>query len=195
MAFFISQTAKFPKIQSAEAYQKVGKALQELLEMFAKGGKKLQDFVEKLWKEIAEWLLKNKTNELIDDIYAFVKLLKKNFVYLECIKLVYKNRVFAIWMSVEYEAMIKFYTGNIYEILNRALRGIGEIKMTKELEAMQKILDRALEKLPPSIYNEKLLQKSGYFTEQEIKRLFKVGEDFTEKGFMSTTYSEEALIQ
>nr|WP_199162879.1 hypothetical protein [Elizabethkingia sp. ASV34] len=32
--------------------------------MFAKGGKKLQDFVEKLWKEIAEWLLKNK--ELVE---------------------------------------------------------------------------------------------------------------------------------
>ncbi|MCL1675932.1 zincin-like metallopeptidase toxin domain-containing protein [Elizabethkingia meningoseptica] len=30
--------------------------------MFAKGGKKLQDFVEKLWKEIAEWLLKNKNS-------------------------------------------------------------------------------------------------------------------------------------
>ncbi|WP_260257299.1 zincin-like metallopeptidase toxin domain-containing protein [Elizabethkingia meningoseptica] len=30
--------------------------------MFAKGGKKLQDFVEKLWKEIAEWFLKNKNS-------------------------------------------------------------------------------------------------------------------------------------
>ncbi|WP_278555280.1 hypothetical protein [Elizabethkingia bruuniana] len=64
MVFFISQSAKFVKIQTAEAYQKAGKALQELLEMFAKGGKKLQDFVEKLWKEIAEWFLKNK--ELVE---------------------------------------------------------------------------------------------------------------------------------
>lgn len=60
----ISQSAKFVKIQTAEAYQKAGKALQELLEMFAKGGRKLQDFVEKLWKEIAEWFLKNK--ELVE---------------------------------------------------------------------------------------------------------------------------------
>ncbi|WP_407500599.1 zincin-like metallopeptidase toxin domain-containing protein [Elizabethkingia anophelis] len=60
----ISQSAKFVKIQTAEAYQKAGKALQELLEMFAKGGKKLQDFVDKVWKEIADWFLKNK--ELVE---------------------------------------------------------------------------------------------------------------------------------
>ncbi|HFK5508308.1 hypothetical protein [Elizabethkingia anophelis] len=64
MAFFISQTAKFPKIQSAEAYQKVSRALQELFEMLAKGGKKLEDFVDKVWKEIADWFLKNK--ELVE---------------------------------------------------------------------------------------------------------------------------------
>lgn len=98
-------------------------------------------------------------------------------------------------MALEYEAMIKFYTGNVYQVLNNALRGIGGVKMTKELEAMQKVLDKALEKLLPSIYNDKILQKSVYFTEQEIKTLFKVGEDFTEKGFMSTTYSEEALLE
>ena len=138
--------------------------------------------------------MKNKTKELVDEIYAFIKLLKKNFTYVECIKLVNKNRVFALWMTVEYEAMIKFYTGNVYQILNRALRGIGGEKMTKELEAMQKVLDKALEKLPPSIYNEGSLQRSLSLTEQEIKNLFKVGKDFTEKGFMSTTYSEAVLL-
>jgi hypothetical protein len=138
--------------------------------------------------------VKNKTKELVDEIYAFIKLLKKNFTYVECIKLVNKNRVFALWMTVEYEAMIKFYTGNVYQILNRALRGIGGEKMTKELEAMQKVLDKALEKLPPSIYNEGSLQRSLSLTEQEIKNLFKVGKDFTEKGFMSTTYSEAVLL-
>lgn len=169
--------------------------MQELFEMLAKGGKKLEDFVDKVWKEIADWFLKNRTKELVDEVYTFIKLLKKNFNYIECIRLVNKNRVFALWMTVEYEAMIKFYTGNVYKILNRALRGIGGEKMTKELEAMQKVLDKALEKLPPSIYNDQILQKSVYFTEQEIKKMFKVGKDFTEKGFMSTTYSETALLE
>lgn len=56
----VSQTAKFVKIKSAEAYQKVSKALQNLLELIKVGGKKLQDFVENLWKKIADWFLKNK---------------------------------------------------------------------------------------------------------------------------------------
>jgi len=51
---------KFVKIKSAEAYQNIGKALQEILEMLAKGGKKLQDFVDDVWKKIADWFLKNK---------------------------------------------------------------------------------------------------------------------------------------
>ncbi|SDF85741.1 ADP-ribosyltransferase [Epilithonimonas hungarica] len=165
-----------------------------LFELIKVGGQKLQDFVRDIWRKIADWFLKNKTKELVDEIYAFIKLLQKNFNYLECIKLVNKRRVFALWMTVEYEAMIKFYTGNVYKILNRALRGIGGEKMTKELQAMQKVLDKALEKLPPSIYNEGILQRSLSLTEQEIKNLFKVGKDFTEKGFMSTTYSEVVLL-
>ena len=188
------QTAKFVKVQTAEAYQNASKALMNLFELIKVGGQKLKNFVDDIWKKIADWFVKNKTKELIDDIYIFIKLLKKNFTYSECIRLVSKNRVFALWMPIEYEAMIKFYTGNVYEILNKALRGIGVVKMTKELEAMQKVLDNALEKLPPSIYNDQILQKSVYFTEQEIKSLFKVGKDFVEKGFMSTTYSEKALL-
>lgn len=138
--------------------------------------------------------MKNKTKELIDEIYDFIKVLKKNFNYVECIRLANKNRVFALWMAVEYEAMIKFYTGNVYQILNKALRGVGGVKMTKDLEAMRKVLDKALEKLPPSIYNEGILQRSLSLTELEIKNLFKVGKDFTEKVFMSTTYSEAVLL-
>lgn len=55
----ISQSTKFVKIQTAEAYQKTSRALQKLLEMFAKGGKKLQNFVDDIWKKIADWFLKN----------------------------------------------------------------------------------------------------------------------------------------
>ncbi len=190
----VSKTSKFVKIQTAEAYQKTSNALLDLLELFKTGGQKLQTFVDDIWKKIAEWFLKNKTKELIDEIYDFIKVLKKNFNYVECIRLANKNRVFALWMAVEYEAMIKFYTGNVYQILNKALRGVGGVKMTKDLEAMRKVLDKALEKLPPSIYNEGILQRSLSLTELEIKNLFKVGKDFTEKGFMSTTYSEAVLL-
>ena len=56
----ISQTAKFVKIQTAEAYQKVSKALEDLVLLFKEGGKKLQDFVNNLWKKIADWFLSNK---------------------------------------------------------------------------------------------------------------------------------------
>lgn len=42
--------------------------MQELLEMFTKGGKKLQNFVENLWKKIADWFLKNK--KLIENAYT-----------------------------------------------------------------------------------------------------------------------------
>ncbi|MGR3855155.1 zincin-like metallopeptidase toxin domain-containing protein [Chryseobacterium indologenes] len=56
----ISQTTKFVKIQTAEAYQKVSKALEDLVFLFKEGGKKLQDFVNNLWKKIADWFLSNK---------------------------------------------------------------------------------------------------------------------------------------
>lgn len=56
----ISQTAKFVKIQTAEVYQKVSKALESVIELFKTGGQKLRDFVNNLWKKIADWFLKNK---------------------------------------------------------------------------------------------------------------------------------------
>lgn len=56
----ISQTTKFVKIQTAEAYQKVSRALEDLVLLFKEGGKKLQDFVNNLWKKIADWFLSNK---------------------------------------------------------------------------------------------------------------------------------------
>ncbi|HFK5508304.1 hypothetical protein [Elizabethkingia anophelis] len=92
----ISQSAKFVKIQTAEAYQKAGKALQELLEMFAKGGKKLQDFVEKLWKEIAEWLLKNKNSlqarKFLQEIEDYISLRSK-FHDLELVEKLWKSKI------------------------------------------------------------------------------------------------------
>jgi len=56
----ISQTAKFVKIQTVEAYQKVSRALEDLILLFKTGGQKLKDFVNNLWKKIADWFLSNK---------------------------------------------------------------------------------------------------------------------------------------
>ncbi|HEX8574725.1 MAG TPA: ADP-ribosyltransferase [Flavobacterium sp.] len=148
-----------------------------------------------------EWLKglfkSGKEFALGDEIEAillpFIKILKENPSFINCIKLVNKNRYFQKCMAIESEAMIKLYTANTYRVLNNALRGINSIKLDKELKAMQRILDEALEKLPISKYNKQLLQRSAFFTEEEISKLFKVGKDFVEKGFMSTTHSQEAL--
>lgn len=51
-----------------------------------------------------------------------------------------------------------------------------------------------LEKLSVSVYNKGVLQRSAYFTEEQIQKLFVVGQDFVELGFFSTTHSETALI-
>jgi hypothetical protein len=56
----MSQTSKFVKLQTEEAFQKTSKALQNLLEMFAKGGQQLEEFVNNLWKKIADWFIRNK---------------------------------------------------------------------------------------------------------------------------------------
>ncbi|WP_431611523.1 zincin-like metallopeptidase toxin domain-containing protein [Chryseobacterium sp. 'Rf worker isolate 10'] len=56
----ISQTSKFVKIQTADAYKKAGKALEDLLLLFKTGGQKLRDFINNIWKKIADWFLKNK---------------------------------------------------------------------------------------------------------------------------------------
>jgi len=54
------QTAKFVKVQTAEAYQTVSKALMSLFELIKVGGQKLKEFVEDIWKKVADWFVKNK---------------------------------------------------------------------------------------------------------------------------------------
>ncbi|SDF85808.1 hypothetical protein [Epilithonimonas hungarica] len=63
----ISQTAKFVKVQTAEAYHTVSKAFIELFELIKVGGQKLKNFVNDIWKKIADWFLKNrKTANAVD---------------------------------------------------------------------------------------------------------------------------------
>jgi hypothetical protein len=179
----------------------VFRALDKLIVIIKKGADHFASFIRQVLDDFFEWLKglfkSGKEFALGDEIEAillpFIKILKENPSFINCIKLVNKNRYFQKWMAIESEAMIKLHTANTYRVLNNALREINSIKLDKELKAMQRILDEALEKLPISKYNKQLLQRSAFFTEEEISKLFKVGKDFVEKGFMSTTHSQEAL--
>lgn len=168
--------------------------LQWLSEFLKKGTDEILRIIDEVFSKIKvieeEIILIDK----IDDIFLpLIRILYKNPSFIKCINLVNENRFLGKWIAIELEAMIKLYTANTFIILNKALRGIDNIKLDKELKAMRKILDEALEKLPISKYNNQILQRSAFFTEKEIKKLFKVGKDFIDKGFMSTTYSDEAL--
>ncbi|MDX8575432.1 MULTISPECIES: hypothetical protein [Elizabethkingia] len=178
----ISQSAKFVKIQSAEVYQKAGKALQELLEMFAMGGKKLQDFVEKLWKEIAEWFLKNK--ELLKSAYDIAvlegwKLLSKFFKTEKIINAT--NGVEIICFSfnkalVPIDKILMYARGRVrgYENLSKLEKDFFELKKLKQTQ--RKVFDsnpennlklkniqKDIENINKSINNKKGLEKAGYF--------------------------------
>ncbi|QFG54458.1 hypothetical protein [Chryseobacterium sp.] len=57
----VIKTSNFSKkVETTAVYKGAGEALQELIEMFSKGGRKLQNFVDDVWKEIVEWFFKNK---------------------------------------------------------------------------------------------------------------------------------------
>jgi hypothetical protein len=96
------------------------------------------------------------------------------------------------WISIQEETMIKLYTGGVYDRLNNALRGLGA-KLSPDLVVVKKWLDKALDNLPKSEYNKGILQRSMYMDEPTINKLFPKNGVYTEKGFFSTTHSEEAL--
>lgn len=96
------------------------------------------------------------------------------------------------WTSIQEETMIKLYTGGVYERLNNALRGLGA-KLSPDLVVVKKWLDRALNNLPKSEYNKGILLRSMYMDEPTINKLFPKNGVYIEKGFFSTTHSEEAL--
>lgn len=176
------------------------KASQDVLSLIAKGGNDLIDFIKSLAKKLADWFLKNKEKVyLADEIEAFLKTLiitlKKNPKYLDSIAYIKSiGRPLGSFLVIEQEAAINLYTKSYYIIFNRALRKI-EGKMTVEFKAMQKVLDNALEKLPVFNQGNKPLLRSAKFSEELIKKLFKQGKDFTDAGFFSTTYSENALLR
>ncbi|RXM40857.1 hypothetical protein BOQ62_03830 [Chryseobacterium sp. CH21] len=204
-------SAKIGRI-TAKAEQLGSKGIQFSQNLGRKIANSLQDLYKWLEKEflemleaiksgkIGEWIKKkidaifgegNKPyDEIFEGLRDYLRIISEHISYQKCLELVKKNRVFEEWMEIELEAMIKYYTSNLYTMLNKALRSEN---ITEEIGAMKMLLDAALEKLPPSIYNKGLLQRTAKFTEEEIQKLFVVGQDFVEKGFLSTTYSEDVL--
>ena len=175
--------------------------LEDIAEFLGKKGDELYQELKKLLDKLLAWIKKNKKRfEKVETVnptlLSYIRILKRNKDYktsLEYIKLI--RRPLGRWLPLEQEAAVNLYTKSYYLAFNKALRKLKGHKMTSEFKAMQKVLDDALDKLPVSDYNKGILQRSAYFTEREIKKMFKMGKDFVDEGYFSTTHSEEALYK
>ena len=69
--------------------------------------------------------------------------------------------------------------------------------MTEFYLAQKKLTEQALKKLPNSIYNQskELLYRIENLTENQISSLYIEGTTINAKSFISTTYSEDAIIE
>lgn len=76
----VIKTSNFAKkVETTVVYKNASKALEELREMLSKGGQKLQNFVDDVWKEIVEWFLKNKKAGMAEDISTGIKMTLEEF--------------------------------------------------------------------------------------------------------------------
>jgi hypothetical protein len=106
------------------------------------------------------------------------------------------TRKFANILSIEEEAVLKFYTTNSgYKDFNRALRG--EIPMTDFYTAQKNLMEQALAKIPNSTFNgsQNLLYRIENLTEAQISSIYVEGSTINTKAFTSATYSEDAIIE
>jgi NADH dehydrogenase/NADH:ubiquinone oxidoreductase subunit G len=106
------------------------------------------------------------------------------------------KQVFPKLLTEYEEAALKYYTTNAgYKHFNKALRG--EIAMTEEFAAQERILNKALDKLPISEYNsaDKLLYRIENLTDVQISEYYQVGKTITNKHFTSATYDLDAIAR
>jgi hypothetical protein len=104
------------------------------------------------------------------------------------------KQIFPKLLTEYEEAALKYYTTNAgYKHFNKALRG--EITMTEEVAAQERILNKALDKLPISTHNssEKLLYRIENLTDTQISEYYQVGKTITNKHFTSATYDYNAI--
>ena len=129
----------------------------------------------------------------MDELADFATL-KKTETFLNVLARVQKKQHLAQYLSIEEEAVILYYTTSAYENLNKALRGLIELK--KEYNAFKNLLNRALSKLPNSSYNREnnFLYRSFKMSDEEIKANFTEGKVYTEKAFLSTSHNYDNFI-
>ncbi len=137
-------------------------------------------------------------DEYLDDLLknnkidTTILLSNKEYVkHLDDLKYARVSRVFSKLLTIEEEAVLRFYTTNAgYKNFNKALRG--EIKMTDEFLAQESLMNKALDKLP-NYNSSSLLYRIEYLTPMQIENLYKKGNIITNKHFTSSSYSANAI--
>nr|WP_159780339.1 ADP-ribosyltransferase [Flavobacterium sp. 9AF] len=116
----------------------------------------------------------------------------KDFVkHLEDLKYKKVPHVFPNLLTLEEEAVLRYYTTNAgYKNLNRSLRG--EIEMTKEFRVQERLMNKALDKLP-NYESSSLLYRIEYLSESQIEKYYKINEIVTNKHFTSSSYDPDAI--
>lgn len=87
-----------------------------------------------------------------------------------------------------------YYATSAHEELNEALRSI--INLKPQYKSFERLLNRALDKLPNSIYNSKdyFLYRSAEISEELMKKLFIGKTEYLEKAFTSTSYDYQKFL-
>ena len=137
------------------------------------GAVRLLRNIPKLLKNMEKWITEKGKRLLSQNPIRFksteelLSILSKdnNFnVILNELKSGKVARAFKKILSIEEEAVLRYYTTKSgYKNLNQALRG--EIEITENFLAQEKLMNEALEKLPVSLHNtpNKLLYRIGRF--------------------------------
>ena len=157
--------------------------------------KQVNDFVN---KKLFTHARKDKAIlDYLEDVLSEIKainLLKKSEDYLKYfdeLKSGIVSRAFAKLLTLEEEAVLRFYTTNKgYKNFNKALRG--EVKMTEFFRAQETLMNQALDKLP-NYKQSGLLYRIENLSEEEIKSIYKIGDTITNKHFTSSTYDSYAI--
>ncbi|WP_299883580.1 ADP-ribosyltransferase [uncultured Lacinutrix sp.] len=103
------------------------------------------------------------------------------------------ERVFKNILTVEEEAVLKFYTTKEgYKNFNKALRG--EINITDFFKAQKKLMNSALDKLP-NYKSKGVLYRIENLTEDQINNIYKKGEVIKNKHFTSSTYDIDSIAE
>lgn len=148
--------------------------------------------------EASDGALRVKHPELFAELYKIIKidskLLYKNkefLKHLEDLKYGRVARVYPKLLSLEEEAVLRFYTTNAgYKNLNKALRR--EIEMTDEFLAQEQLMNQALDKLP-NYKTDALLYRIENLTPEQIEKHYVKGETITNMHFTSSTYDMNAI--